>query len=316
MKNKIVKRLEKIKKHSRVQRFIAWSKEFSLPGFSGIPLYTIISFVFKELQRDAITTRANSIAFDLFLAIFPAIIFLFTLIPMMPFSEFYTNVVENTLENALPTRAADYFLNIIQGITMQKRGGLLSLGFILSALFSSNGMLTLMYGFDKSYAKTFRKRGYLKQRAIALLLTFLLILLFIFSVLFVVIGDEILAWILQLFQVETAQFLFDGLRIVLALFVIYTGITIIYRYGPSMYKRTKFISPGAILATTLSIATSLGFAFFVNHFGRYNEIYGSIGALIVIMIWLQLNAFILLIGFELNASIAVHRDLLEDREDE
>jgi membrane protein len=316
LKKKILKLVEEVKSHPLVKQLSAWFIRFSLPGFEGVPFYTIVSFIIKELKRDAITTRANSIAFDLFLALFPAIIFIFTLIPLMPFSEYYTNIIDNTLKNALPSNASEYFLSIIQGITKQKRGGLLSLGFVLSALFSSNGMVTLMYGFDKSYDKIFKKRSYLKLRIVALFLTLLLILIFTFSVIFVVVGDEILSFLLSLLNIQTAEFLFNGLRIVLALFVIYSGITVIYRYGPSMYKRINFISPGAILATVLSIGTSLAFAFFVDHFGKYNEIYGSIGALIVIMIWLQLNAFILLIGFELNASIAVHRDLLEVREDD
>jgi len=297
-------------------RLLDWSKSYCLPGFDGVPVYTIVSFVYKESLRDTITTRANSIAFNFLLAIFPAIIFLFTLIPLMPFSEYYTNVIKNTLDSALPENASTYFLDIIKGITMQKHGGLLSLGFLLSAFFASNGMVTLMSGFDKSYDKTFKKRSYVKQFGIALILTQLLIILFLFSVVFVVIGDEVLAWILDLMNIEGGAFISNGWSLILAVLVIYTSITIIYRYGPSMHKRTAFISPGAILATVLSIITSIGFSFFVNHFGRYNEIYGSIGALIVIMIWLQLNAFILLIGFELNAGIAVNRDLLADWEED
>ena len=302
-----------------VHKLEEWSKQYCLPGFSNVPVYNVLSFIIKESRRDAITTRANSVAFNFFIAIFPGVIFVFTLIPLLPFGDdimdYYVTVIDGTIRNALPAKASDYFLNIIHGVTQQVRGGLLSLGFLLSAFFASNGMLTLMFGFDKSYDKVFKKRGYFRQRAVAIALTTLLIILLLFSVLFIVVGDEILKWILNITHLEGGNFLFSGLRILLAISVIYIGVTIIYRYGPSMYRRIKFWSPGAILATILSILTSLGFSFFINNFGRYNEIYGSIGALIVIMIWFKLNAFVLLVGFELNASIAVNRDLLADWDD-
>ena len=315
MINRIKNTIQSFPNWPIVQDILKWSKRVSIPGFSGVPIYNVLVFIFHECMRDAISTRANSVAFNFVLAIFPGIIFIFTLVPLLPYSDFYSETIFTTLRGALPLEASDYLIGIIEGITEIKRGGLLSLGFFLAAFFASNGMLNLMFGFDKSYNRTFKTRSYFKLRLVAAILTFLLFITFLVSVVFIVVGDRLIDLFLEYVDAVEGSFLFSGFRWLLAIGLIYTSIMIIYRYGPSMHRKTGFWSPGAILATTLSLATSFGFAFFINNFSKYNEIYGSIGALIIIMIWLQLNAYILLIGFELNASIAVNRDLLEEKSD-
>jgi membrane protein len=314
-----------------LKQILDWSKVYSLPGFSGVPIYNIIVFIYKETMRDNITTRANSVAFSLFLAIFPFIIFLFTLLPILfqpsDFASFlqgilpasenitqsssYVDILREYMEGVLPDNANKYLLGIIEGIIGIKREGLLSLGFILAIFFASSGMLTLMSGFDKSYEQTFKTRTYLKKRLVALLLTLLLSVLFIVSFFLLIIGNLILGYISeQLGLTDSSIWIITIIKAFAAFILLYIGITIIYRYGPSLKKRIKLVNPGSILATLLSILTSVGFSYFVNNFGRYNELYGSIGALIVIMLWLQFNAFVILIGYELNASIAVNRDII------
>lgn len=283
------------------------------------------------MMRDNITTRANSVAFSLFLAIFPFIIFLFTLLPYLfepddfalflsnilpqsgslPSSGSYMNILQEYLSNILPKNANQYLLGIIEGIVGIKREGLLSLGFFLAIFFASSGMLTIMYGFDKSYEESFKTRSYFKKRLVAVSLTVLLSSLFIASFILLIIGNLILGYISErLGLTESSVWIISLVKSLSAILLLYTGITIIYKYGPSLKKRIPFINPGSILATLLSIITSFGFSYFINNFGRYNELYGSIGALIVIMLWLQFNAFVILIGYELIASIAVNRDLI------
>jgi len=173
-------------------------------------------------------------------------------------------------------------------------------------------MLTIMSGFDKGYEQTFKNRSYFKKRLVALVLTILLSILFIVSFFLLIIGNLILAYLSErLGLADSFVWIITIVKAVAAFLLLYTGITIIYRYGPSLKKRIKLINPGSILATVLSILTSVGFSYFINNFGRYNELYGSIGALIVIMLWLQFNAFVILIGYELNASIAVNRDIIK-----
>lgn len=293
-----------------VRNILTWSKETALPGFQDVPIYYVIRFIIQEVIKDNITTRANSVAFNFFLALFPFLIFLLPLLAQMPWAEVYLDLLRTSAKGVLPQNAEEYIFGMINSIQTEGQFGWLTLGFFLSLFFSSNGMLGLMSGFDKSYEVTFKSRGFLKTRWVALLLTMLLCFLLIVSILFIIIGNRFISWIISYFELdETISLPFTMVKWMAVLILFYSVITSIYRYGPSMYKKVKIFSPGATLATFLSILTSMAFSAFINNFGRYNEIYGSIGALIVILLWLQLNSFILLTGFELNASIAVNRDL-------
>lgn len=293
-----------------IENVIGFFKRYSLPGCSGVPMYDVAAFIYNEAMKDDISTRANSIAFSFFLSLFPTIIFLFTLLPLLPVTADYVALLDSSLEGILPDSAHSYLFGIIEGVASIKRSGLLSLGFFLAIFFASSGVLTMMYGFDKAYATTFKQRGYFKKRWVAFMLTLVLGGLLILSMIFIILGKPLLGLVLDSADLSGhTSFILKAVRWLVVVFIIYLGITIIYRYGPSMYKRTKFWNPGSVVACSLSILSSIAFSYFINNFGRYNELYGSIGALIVIMLWMQINAYILLIGFELNTSIAVNRDL-------
>lgn len=307
--------LKKIGIYQVAVKLLVWSKTTSIPGLSGIPVFTILKFIILEFQKDDISTRANSVAFSFFLSIFPTIIFLFTLLPLLPFTEGYQGLIQETVYELLPTEAAIYFMEVIDGILSIQRDGLLSFGFFLALIFASSGMLTLMYGFDKTYNTTFKSRGFIKKRAIAVALTLLLGTVLIFSIIFIILGKPLLSLAIDWLYLDGyTSWIILLSKWLLIIIMIYSIITLIYRYGPSMYRRIEFFNSGAYLATVLSILSSVAFSYFVNNFGRYNEIYGSIGALIVLMVWIQINAFIILAGFELNASIAVNKDLLLEEE--
>lgn len=291
-----------------VKRVIEWSKVYSPPGFSGVTLYEVLTFVTKEIQKDNLTTRANSVSFSLFLSLFPAIIFLFTLLPLFPVVKDYTTMLSEQLRGVIPQSAHDYIFSIINDITSIKRDGLLSLGAVLALFFSSNGMLTLMSGFDKAYNDTFKPRSWWKTRIVAIVLTIILSLLLIVSLIMMVVEGKVMDYFRDTYNISnTILFSVSLLNWIFSIFMIYTGISLIYAFGPSMHRRISFINIGSILATVLSLMTSLGFSYFINNFGRYNEVYGSIGALIVMMVWIQFNSFIMLVGFELNASLAVYK---------
>lgn len=289
-----------------IKQALDLSKRIIVPGFKGMSIYEIISFVVNEASKDAIYTRANSVAFSFFMAIFPTIIVLFTLIPYLPGTQNFVQVISDSTQNILPFDAHKYLFEVVDGVANTDRGGLRSFGALLALFFASSGMLTLMNGFDKKH-KVFKKRGFFKKRLIAVYLTVLMTLLFLFSFVLIVLGKQLIEIGIEYFGMEN----YAGLTFFIArtfgiITIFYLGITLIYRLGPSLINKVPFWNPGAILATGFSLLSSFGFAFFVNNFGRYNEIYGSIGALIVIMIWLQINAYIIVVGFELNASVAVH----------
>lgn len=305
--------------HSLVTGVINWAKTHSFPGFFHVPIYDVIVFIYNESQRRDITTRANSMAFSFFLSLFPALIMLFTLLPL--FQEWFLHyILENEnfyellnrqLQDILPGEAGKSLYDFIEDITTHPRIGLLSFGFILSLFFASNGMMTLLHSFDKSYLKTtFKKRSGLKKRGISIMLTLQLGLLLIASIVFIILGNLIMTTISDFVKLDFfTKYSIYFVRWLVILTLFYSIISIIYRHGAGMHQKFKFVTPGATIATILSILTSVAFSFYVDNFGSYNKLYGSIGTIIVIMIWIQINAFILLVGFELNASIAVNRDL-------
>lgn len=293
-----------------VKNIINWSQKTAIPGFDNVPVYNVIAFVIKEAKRDSIVTRSESIAFSFFLSLFPFLIFLLPILSRTPVIENYLEVGRNSIQGVLPSSAEEYIFGIVNSIQLEGQTGWLTLGFFLAIFFSSSGMSTLMTGFDKSYNTVFKSRGYFKQRFIAILLTLLLSTLLVLSIALIVLGQQFLGFLVSNLGLDTSmKSLFGILRWLIMIILYYSIITSIYRFGPSMYKKIKFLSPGATLATLLSILSSVAFSYFVNTFDRYNQVYGSVGALIVILLWLEINAFILLVGFELNASIAVHKGL-------
>lgn len=308
-----------------VRLTIIWSKRHSLPGFFDVPIYDSMVFLFNELRRYDLFTRANAVAYSFFLSLFPSIMALFTLLPLLkryliqylPNSENFDQQMEEAIRQIMPGVAGDRVFQFVYNIINEPRYGLLSFGFLLAIYFASNGMLALMQGFEKSYDRTFKKRGGLRKRLLAIILTFQLGILVIGSVILVILGNFIVDLITEFIKLDFLSiFLLNATRWLGILLLYYLGIAIIYRYGIPVHKKFHIFSPGATLATILCILLSLGFSYYVNQFNTYNELYGSIGTIIVLMVWIQLNSLILLIGFELNASIAVNRDLKREIDEE
>jgi membrane protein len=307
-------------------RLVEWSKTHSLPGLKRIPLYSLVKFIDKETRDDAITTRANSMAFSLFMAIFPAIIVLITLLPYTPLYEMkvdlngkeqrFEDLLHDNIEEVMPGEAGDMLFRTIEDIATKPKSGLLSFGFFLALWFASNGMMSMMRGLEKNYKTTFKRRTDFQKRLIALQLTFLVGIVLVSSVILVILGNTILNLVFQFIKVDVlSRFAFFALRWVVVILLFYGLFSMIYRYGSSTRRRIPFVNAGATLATFLSILTSWGFSFYVDNFGNYNALYGSIGTLIVLMLWIQLNCMILLIGFELNAGIAVLRDQRREKQE-
>lgn len=305
----ILRNIEHYLAHHRIwTALLRWTKTHSLPGLQGIPLYYVLHFVLQETKSDLLTTRANSMAFSFMLAIFPSIIVLFTLLAYTPLYETFDDILRDAIHDIMPGGAGNLVFRTIQNIVTIPRGGLLSFGFLLAIWFASNGMLSMMRGLEKDYPATFKRRKPLEKRLMAVQLTFLIGFVLVASVILVIMGNQLLnllfAYIKVGFFTRFAAFAF---RWIVVLLLFYATFSSIYRYGSSTVRKIPFFNPGAFLATVLSILVSWGFSFYVDNFGNYNKVYGTIGALIVLLIWIQLNCLILLIGFELNAGIAVLR---------
>lgn len=316
MKNVFAKVGHYFTHHPLWMRALDWSKSHSLPGLSGIPLYKLLTFIGIEVKDDAIVTRANSMAFSFFMSIFPAVIVLFTLLAYTPLYENFDVVLQEAIHEIMPGSAGQMLFKTVQDIATIPRSGLMSFGFVLSIWFASNGMLSMMTGLEKDYRTTFKRRTGLQKRLIAIQLTFLVAVVLVASVVLVIMGNTILHFVFQYIKADLlTRWSFWAFRWVTVLLLFYATFSTIYRYGSSTRRRISFVNPGALLATVLSIVSSWGFSFYVDNFGNYNKVYGSIGTLIVLMVWLQLNCMILLVGFELNAGIAVLRDRKKTAED-
>lgn len=295
--------LRKILHFPLVKHFISYTKRIALPGFEKMPIYDVADFFFTGIQRGSIVTRAQSLAFSFFLAIFPAIIFLFSLIPYIPIGNFQNEILK-LIESVLPQNAYATVRSTIEDIIKIQRGGLLSVGFIMALYFTTNGFMTMMRGFNGSY-HVVESRTPFQQRKVAIVLTFILSILLIVSTTLIIFSEVATRYLvvhsILKSKTQVALILFGKWAVVLALF--FFAISFLYYYAPAVKKTYRFISAGSTFATLLSIIVSTGFAYFVNNFGQYNKIYGSIGTLIVIMLWIYFNSVILILGFELNASI-------------
>lgn len=290
------------------------SKKIILPGFDGVPLYDVASFFISEIRKEGLNERAAAIAYNFIMAIPPTCLFLFTLIPNLPFvpSKTIQRQLHTLITDIIP--AQEHNANLIKFVDSFFAGskvGLLSFGFVLLIYFASNGMMGLMRSFNKS-SIGFSKRTGLQTRWMAIKLTFLIMGLVLGCLILLIMQGTVISWL----GVENNLLVifFSTFRWVFMLGLIFFTFAFIYKYAPAVTKRWKLLSPGAILGAALSVLATIGFSIFVNNFGRYNALYGSIGTVIVLMILIFINSLVLLIGYELNASIHSLKAMAEERE--
>jgi len=286
------------------QSIIAWTQSIKPPGFGTLSLYSVIIFFVEEFLTGSLVNKASSLAYSFMLALFPATIFLFTLIPYIPIHNFQNELLR-LIALVLPNDSATKFFDTnVVDIIKNQNGKLLSFGFLSALIFATNGVNNLMRAFNRS-SLVMETRTWLKRRWIALLLTLVISISLLVAIVIIIAGQSVISFIqAHLFKDRHFWFyIFAFIRWVIIVAIFFVTVSILYRYGPAHKQRWKFLNPGSILATCLAVITSLGFTYYINHFSSYNKIYGSIGTLIIVMLWLYLNSLIILIGFELNANI-------------
>lgn len=274
-----------------------------LPGFEGVPLSNVARFIINGFSKGTLVTRASSIAFNMLMAFLPASIFLFTLIPFIPIPNLKQELIK-LFENITPTEAYSFVqATIIDAIT-RKSGGFLIFMFIATVVFSTNGIHATINAFVVS-SHRFRSRTWFHQRKISVVFLLVIFSLFAIAGSFLIFSKMLITKLVVLHYLKKnfVYYLLIVLKWIVIAVLLFLTISFLYWLAPAKRSDFRFISPGSIMATCLFILTSLGFSTYVNHFGQYNKLYGSIGTLIVIMIWLYLNSITLLIGFELNVSI-------------
>lgn len=299
-------------KWNPAQFLVNWMRKIKFKKWDNVSLYKIIKLFIRNLMQDEILNRANGVAFSFILSIFPAIIFLFTLIPYV--SQLIPEVTSESimlfLSQMLPPSMYDTIASTVHDIISNQRGGLLTFGFVFSLYLATNGMMSLMGAFNSCY-KTDDKRGGIKTRLIATGLTINLALVMFLAIILLVVGQLVLDYILSHLSEfvwlqgidEFTVYMIFALRFLVIFIVFFIAVSTIYYFGPAIHYNWRFFSIGSFLATLFILGISYGFSYYITNFGTYNKVYGSIGVLIALMIWIQLITVVLLIGYEINASI-------------
>lgn len=294
-----------------VSFLIRKSKKIFFPGFQGIPLFDVIRFFFLQAKKVGFTERASAIAFNFTMTIPPVIIFLFTLLPYMPISKDFISQLFQLIRDIVPGEKNNAALiQFLKDILHKPRTGLLSTGFLLALFFSSNAVMGIMRSFDKQYVGFVKRKGF-KQRWAALQLTIILFILFFICLSALVTQKELL----NLMGVKRKLLItiISDVRWLLIVLLFFFSVSFIYRYAPSVHKKWKLVSPGSILATFLMIVFTAAFSYYVSNFSNYNKLYGSISTVLILMLLIYFNSLVLLIGFELNVSIASLKHEVDER---
>ncbi len=285
-----------------------------LPGFAGLSVYEIMVFFVKGANNGTLTTRASAIAYNFFLAVFPAIIVLFTLIPFIPIENFQ-EVLMTTLKDLMPANVYGAVESSIQEIVMRKRNDLLSFGFGLSLFFATSGITSLIQAFNASYHNR-ETRTWINRQLISLALIIIFCMLISLAVILIIFSGIVINF-LEARNILNNKFMIALLlngKWLIILISTFFSISFLYYLAPVRHSKFRFISPGSILSSFFIILTSVGFSTYINNFGTYNKFYGSIGTLIALLIWLFVNSLVLLIGFELNMSIRQAKKKRSDRQ--
>ena len=279
------------------------AKRVTFPGLDGMALYDVMVFFWRSIVDGALSTRASAIAFSFFVALFPLIIFLFTLIPFIPIDNFQ-NELFLLIEDMVPEATFMAIKETVLDILTRQRGDLLSLGFFMALIFSTNGFASMMTAFDASL-HSFERRTWLGQRVIALLLLVIMSVLLTVAIALITYGQYFINYMVVngYLRDHFTIIVLSVVKWIVILFLFFVANSFLFYLAPAKKTKWRFISAGGTLSTVLSVLTFLGFTYYINRFGQYNKLYGSIGTLLVILLLMYLMSMILLIGFELNASI-------------
>lgn len=270
---------------------------------SKVSWYAFLSSMGKKILDNDTSERAASVSYSLILAVFPTVIFLFTLIPYIPIDHLDDRIMA-FFRRVLPGNTFSSVDTTIRDIVSRPRGNVLSLGFLLALYSATSGLVALMNAFNSSHTRADR-RSFFKIRLTAVGLTFTLAFSLILAIVVLIVGGVVSDYLLRFNILNNDVFVYllslGRYLVVFAVFV--AAVSVIYRYGPDINMRWKFVTPGSVGASLLIVLTTLGFSYYVSNFGSYNKLYGSIGTLIALMIWINLIALLLILGFEMNVSL-------------
>lgn len=292
---------DKLEKIPIINILVKIGKKIKIPGLEGMSLYDVLEMYFIGIIEGALTTRAGGIAYSFFMAIFPFLLFILTLIPFLPIDGAQEGLL-SIISDVLPPKTFEAVDSVLVDIIKNQYGGLLSFGFIGSIFLMTNGVNAIFGGFEYSYHVK-EVRNVFRAYFISMLVSIVIVVFLLITVISIIFFELMLKDMVSLGWLEDNLIWVQLGRGSIFLLMIFITVSMLYHYGTKEGKHSRFFSPGAVFTTVLSILTFYLFGFYVNEFAKYNELYGSIGTLLILMLFIWLNAIILLLGFELNASI-------------
>lgn len=274
-----------------------------IPGFEGVPFYDVMVYFIRGFTRVNLIDRAAAVAFYVFLALFPSILFLFTLIPYLPLQGVTSNVLE-ALQTILPPGTFESVSSTINEIMSIEHGGLMSIGLLLAFYFSTSAVSSFFRGFNMG-DKEFGQISFVKIQLFSILVMLMFVGLLMLSIVLITVGQKLLPilFVKMHFYSGFTVFMINLLRWLIVIFALIVAMSLLYHFGNPRSKKFKLFTPGSLLFTGLFIVGTMLFNFYISNISTYNLLYGSIGGLIIFVIWIYFNCILILIGYELNKSI-------------
>jgi len=290
-------------KQPLIVRFLNFLKSISFPGFPNISLFEAVHQFKKSVMDSQISMRAAAVSFNLFMAIFPSVIFLFTLTAYLPIDNFDTRLLA-ALQDVLPPASYNAVKNTILDIISQQRGSLLSFGAIFALFYATNGIESIISSFNTSaYAVETRPKWMV--HLVSLGLTLILLILLVLAISLMLVSNFTLQFLIEkrIITYGINYVLINLFKWMIFYGLLLFSVAFLYYMGPPRLSRVRFFSVGALVTSFFILILIVGFSFFVSNFGTYNTIYGSVGALIAVLVLINLNALFLLAGYEFNLGL-------------
>lgn len=302
-------------------RALIWKKKLEsvlriviLPGFEGVPLYDVLVYFIRGFTQVNLIDRAAAVAFNVFISIFPMILFLFTLLPYMPLQD-VTEMVLSTLQSVLPPGTYESAALTINEIMSVQRGGLMSIGLLLAFYFSTTAVSSFIRGFNMGDTE-FGQISFLKEQIYSIVIMLMFVGLLLLSVVLMIVGEKLIPVLFDMVNLEDGGFtlfMLNTLRWLIIVLTLVVAISMLYHVGNPRSKRFKLFTPGTLLFTGMFIVGTVAFNYYISNISTYNILYGSIGGLLIFLIWIYFNCILVLIGYELNKSIAKAQEIVSPK---
>jgi len=297
---------EKLNKIPIVRNLVKLLKLVILPGFNGLSLYDLLEIYSVGIVKGTFSSRASSIAYSFFIALFPFLLFILNLIPVIKVEDFQNRFL-TFIEELLPPQTQEFFFPVIEDIALNPRNSLISVTFFLTLFLTANGVNSIFSAFEYSVHVNIN-RSFFKQYFVATLVSIFLAILLLITVGSILYGEYLISELKANAYIENDYFWVNFLQYSIFIIMLYTAVSTLYHFGVREGSKTRFFSIGALVTTLLFLLTTYFFGVYINNFSNYNELYGSIGALLIMMFYIWINSNLLLLGFELNISLQRLKD--------